>query len=469
MLFNSIDFVIFLPIIFILYWFVLNKNLRFQNLLVVFASYVFYGWWDLRFLSLILFSTIVDYLVGRGLMKEETLIKRRALLWTSILVNLGFLGFFKYYNFFADSFASAFTFMGYQINPQGLNIILPIGISFYTFQTLSYSMDVYKRKMVPTKDFVSFAAFVSFFPQLVAGPVERAKNLLPQFYTKRTFSYKSFSYGMKLIFWGFFLKCVVADRVAIYVNAVYNNAEHHEGLTFIAATILFSFQVYGDFSGYSLIAIGTAKLFGFDLMTNFVRPYFSSSLGEFWKRWHISLSTWFRDYLYISLGGSRVKKSRWLLNIFITFVVSGLWHGANWTFIAWGALHGIFLIIEFMFFKNIRKNVLNMFLTFTAVNFAAIFFRATSLDQGFFIVKTIFTNPGELFIGSGTDITASVYSALAVTILLLVEAKKEFFDSLFSISKNKFELVRISGYALLLFIIFYLGVFGENQFIYFQF
>lgn len=469
MIFNSIDFAIFLPIVFLLYWFVTNKNLKLQNFLIVVSSYFFYGWWDWRFLSLIFFSTILDFLVGVGLSKQEDPVKRKALLWTSITVNLGLLGFFKYFNFFIDSFVTAFSFFGTEIGVSSLNIILPVGISFYTFQTLSYSIDVYKKDLEPTKDFIAFSAFVSFFPQLVAGPIERASNLLPQFYIKRNFTYEAFSYGMKLIIWGFFLKVVVADRAAIYVNAIYNNVENHEGLSFIAATILFAFQIYGDFAGYSLIAIGTAKLFGFDLMTNFNRPYFAASVGEFWTRWHISLSTWFRDYLYIPLGGNRVAKPRWLFNLFITFLISGLWHGANWTFVAWGALNGIYLIIEALLFKKRSKSLINIFVTFLLINFAWIFFRANNICDAVHIVNSIFTNPGKLYIGSGADVTAPLYAIFAIGLVLLVEIKQEYFNAVFSFSQNRFELVRMSAFAFLVFLILSLGVFGEGQFIYFQF
>ena len=295
MLFNSIDFAIFLPIVFILYWFVTNKNLRLQNLLIVTASYVFYGWWDWRFLSLIIFSTIVDYSVGLKLKTEENQIKRKALLWTSILINLGFLGFFKYCNFFLDNFISTFSFFGAEIKANSLNIILPVGISFYTFQTLSYTIDVYKRKLVPTKDFIAFSAFVSFFPQLVAGPIERATNLLPQFYNKRNFDYSKAADGMRQILWGLFKKVVIADNCAEYANLIFNNSTDYSGSTLVLGAIFFTFQIYGDFSGYSDIAIGTSRLFGFDLMQNFNFPYFSRDIAEFWRRWHISLSTWFRD------------------------------------------------------------------------------------------------------------------------------------------------------------------------------
>jgi len=468
MLFNSIDFAIFLPVLFVLYWLV-AKNIKLRNFLIVLASYFFYGWWDWRFLSLIIFSTVVDYTVGIQLKNEQRIPRRKLLLWVSILVNLGFLGFFKYYNFFLDAFINAFSVFGANIRPSSLNIILPVGISFYTFQTLSYTIDVYKKKLKPTSDFIAFSAFVSFFPQLVAGPIERATNLLPQFFQKKKISYANISLGVKLMIWGFFLKVVVADRAAIYVDAVYTNVQNHEGLSLIVATLMFAFQIYGDFAGYSLIAIGTAKLFGFDLMTNFRRPYFSSSVSEFWTRWHISLSTWFRDYVYIPLGGNRVGKFRWLFNLFITFLISGLWHGANWTFVAWGALNGLYLIIEVLFFKNRTKGFLNIILTFVLINFAWIFFRASSIQDAFYIIKTIFTTPGTLYIGAGADITAPIYALLAISLLFLKEVKREYFNTLFSISRHKNELFRMLYYAGLIFCILYLGVFGEGQFIYFQF
>ena len=289
MLFNSIDFALFLPLVFILYWFVVGRNLKVQNLLIVIASYVFYGWWDWRFLSLIVFSSIVDYLVGTGLSKQENKTKRKLLLLTSIFVNIGFLGFFKYYNFFAESFADAFTLLGQTIEPNRLNIILPVGISFYTFQTLSYTIDVYKRKFQPTKDIIAFFAFVSFFPQLVAGPIERATNLLPQFYTKRNFEYSRAVDGMRQILWGLFKKTVIADNCAKFVNDIFTNYADYSGSTLLLGAIFFAIQIYGDFSGYSDIAIGTSRLFGFNIMRNFAFPYFSRDIAEFWRRWHISL------------------------------------------------------------------------------------------------------------------------------------------------------------------------------------
>ncbi|NCP52926.1 MAG: MBOAT family protein [Flavobacteriales bacterium] len=469
MLFNSFNFLIFLPVVFIGYW-LFYKNFKLQNILLLISSYIFYGWWDYRFLSLIMLSTIVDYFVGLQLFKSNKQGLKTTWLWISITFNIGILGFFKYYNFFIESWIESLKLLGYHTeNNWMLKVILPVGISFYTFQTVSYSIDIYKKKLPATKDFIAFATFVSFFPQLVAGPIERATHLLPQILSNRIYNYANISKGVKLMIWGFFLKLVVADRAAIYVNAVYNHVEQHDGLSFIAATILFSFQIYGDFAGYSLIAIGVAKLFGLDLMTNFCRPYFASSISEFWTRWHISLSTWFKDYVYIPLGGNRVVKWRWLFNLFITFLISGLWHGANWTFVFWGALNGCYLILEAIVFKRRRDGIFNIVFTFILINFAWIFFRANSITEALYIIKKIGTSPGKLYIGSGDDITASIYAVLAIAIVLSVEIKKEFFNSLWSVSQNKVELIRLTGYAVIIYLIIYLGVFGDSQFIYFQF
>ena len=329
MFFDSIDFALFLPIVFSLYWFVTSKSLTLQNILIVIASYFFYGWWDWRFLSLIVFSTVVDYTVGQQLRRLDNQRKRKLLLWISIIVNLGFLGFFKYYDFFLDNFIAAFSFFGQKIQGNSLNVILPVGISFYTFQTMSYTIDVYRQKLEPTNDFIAFSAFVSFFPQLVAGPIERASNLLPQFNSKRTFDYSKAVDGMRQILWGLFKKVVIADNCAEYANMIFNNSNEYSGSTLVLGALFFTFQIYGDFSGYSDIAIGTSRLFGFNLMQNFAFPYFSRDIAEFWRRWHISLSTWFRDYLYIPLGGSRVGTWMKVRNTFIIFIVSGFWHGAQ--------------------------------------------------------------------------------------------------------------------------------------------
>ncbi|MBZ9631512.1 MBOAT family protein [Salegentibacter sp. LM13S] len=405
MLFNSLDFAIFLPVVFILYWFVFNNNLKWQNLLVAAASYLFYGWWDWRFLSLILFSTLVDYFVGVSLGRTEAPGRRKVLLWISILVNLGFLGFFKYYNYFLDNFKSAFSIAGYELNANSLNVILPVGISFYTFQTLSYTIDVYKNRLEPAKDFISFAAFVSFFPQLVAGPIERATNLLPQFYKNRKFEYSQGVDGMRQILWGLFKKVVIADNCAVYANHIFENSADMSGSTLLLGAIFFTFQIYGDFSGYSDIAIGTARLFGFNLMQNFAFPYFSRDIAEFWRRWHISLSTWFRDYLYIPLGGSRGGTWMKVRNTFIIFIVSGFWHGANWTFIIWGALNAVYFLPLLLTKRNRQnmevvaqnsylpsfKELGQMSLTFGLTVIAWVFFRAEDIGHAISYLNGMFS------------------------------------------------------------------------------
>ena len=404
MLFNTIDFAIFLPIVFLCYWFLFKNSLKGQNAFLVVASYFFYGWWDWRFLALIAFSSVVDYLIGIQLGKENQLKNRRLLLFTSIVVNLGFLGFFKYYNFFVDNFVAAFKFLGHDISGGHLEIILPVGISFYTFQTLSYSIDVYRKKLEPTTDIVSFFAFVSFFPQLVAGPIERASNLLPQFQKARVFVYEKASNGMRQVLWGLFKKMVIADNCAQYVNMVYAEHEAYGASSLLLAAILFAFQIYCDFSGYSDIAIGTSRLFGFDLKKNFAFPYFSRDIAEFWRRWHISLSTWFRDYLYIPLGGSRNGRIGTVVNIFIIFIVSGFWHGDKWTFIIWGALNALYFVPLYIFNLN-RKNLgdisenrlfvlpkeaIQIVLTFGLTVIAWIFFRSSSVEQAFSFIKGLF-------------------------------------------------------------------------------
>lgn len=482
MLFNSIDFAIFLPIVFILYWFLTNKNLKLQNLLIVVASYLFYGWWDYRFLLLILFSTIVDYSVGIGLLKQENKTKRKILLGTSILVNLGFLGFFKYYNFFLDNFITAFSFFGTEIKANSLNIILPVGISFYTFQTLSYSIDVYKRKLEPTKDFIAFSAFVSFFPQLVAGPIERARNLLPQFYKKRTFDYSKAVDGMRQILWGLFKKIVIADNCAVFADQIFNNSHDYSGSTLVLGAIFFAFQIYGDFSGYSDIAIGTARLFGFNLMQNFAFPYFSRDIAEFWRRWHISLSTWFRDYLYIPLGGSRGTNYFKIRNVFIIFLVSGFWHGANWTFIIWGGLNALYFLPIMLLNKNkvntdvvaqgkhlpSVREVLSITLTFSLTTIAWIFFRAEDIHHAIsylsdIIHPSILTLP-ELI----TPKLEMIYTILCVFILVLFEwMNRDKIHALDIANYNKSK--RWVLYLIIIIMIITFGSFNQNSFIYFQF
>jgi D-alanyl-lipoteichoic acid acyltransferase DltB (MBOAT superfamily) len=404
MLFNSFDFAIFLPIVFVLYWFVMARNLKLQNLLIVVASYVFYGWWDWRFLSLILFSTLTDYWIAIA-MDGQNQARRKTLLWVSIFVNLGFLGFFKYYNFFVENFVAVFSLFGKEISPNTLNIILPVGISFYTFQTLSYTIDVCKGKLQPTRDFIAFAAFVSFFPQLVAGPIERATNLLVQFQVKRHFDYNKAVDGLRQILWGFFKKMVIADNAAEYVNMIFNSPGDYPGSVLFLGVVFFAFQIYGDFSGYSDIAIGTARLFGISLMQNFAFPYFSRDMAEFWRRWHISLSTWFRDYLYIPLGGSRGSLAMKVRNTFIIFVVSGFWHGANWTFIVWGVLNALYFLPLLLANKNRThlgvvaeertlpslREIWQMSSTFALTVLAWVFFRAENMAHAFSYLKGIFS------------------------------------------------------------------------------
>ena len=477
MIFNSLDFAIFLPIVFLLYWFVFNKNLKAQNALIVVASYVFYGWWDWRFLFLILFSTAVDYTVCILLEKENSLIKRKLLLWISILVNLGFLGFFKYYNFFLDNFIASFSLFGMEIKSTSLNIILPVGISFYTFQTLSYSIDVYRKKMHATKDFVAFSAFVSFFPQLVAGPIERATQLLPQFKKERKFNYNEAVIGSKQILWGLFKKMVIADNCAYYANMIFDNSANLSGSTLLLGAIFFTFQIYGDFSGYSDIAIGTARLFGFRLMRNFAYPYFSRDIAEFWRRWHISLSTWFRDYLYIPIGGSRGSKFQQIRNIFIVFIVSGFWHGANWTFIFWGFLNAFYFISLMLSNRNRQyldivaehtylpsiKEFLKILVTFSLTVFAWIFFRAENMTHAFKYIKGI--ADGYLFKIPSIRPTDLFVLILMFMVLEWLGRKHEFpLQNIFI--KNR--VFRWSFYILLILIIIIFSG-RQQEFIYFQF
>ncbi|MFT5724655.1 MAG: alginate O-acetyltransferase complex protein AlgI [Bacteroidia bacterium] len=487
MLFNSIDFAMFLPIVFVLYWFVANKNLKLQNLLIVAASYFFYGWWDWRFLSLILFSTVVDYTVGLALKTENNLTKRKVLLWLSVGVNLGFLGFFKYYNFFLDNFITAFSFFGTDISIHSLKIVLPVGISFYTFQTLSYTLDVYNRKLEPTNDFIGFAAFVSFFPQLVAGPIERATRLLPQFYKKRTFDYHQAVDGMRQILWGLFKKIVIADNCAEYANLIFNNSADYPGSTLILGAIFFTFQIYGDFSGYSDIAIGTSRLFGFNLMQNFNFPYFSRDIAEFWRRWHISLSTWFRDYLYIPLGGSRGSTALKIRNIFAIFIISGFWHGANWTFIIWGALNAVYFLPLMLTGKNRTnteivaqgkvlpsvKEFLKIVGTFGLTVFAWIFFRAESLNNAVVYISEIFSTSVfriPYIIEEGSGIQSLPFNIISIMfIFVLVEWFGR--EGKFAIERFGLKWRRPTRYAFYCIIVFAIFWFGgkEQEFIYFQF
>jgi len=480
MIFNSIEFALFLPIVFGLYWFVTNRNLKLQNALLVGASYLFYGWWDYRFLALIAFSSVLDYIIGLRLGKEEHKRKRKVLLATSLFVNLGFLGFFKYFNFFAESFADAFTFFGSHMEPTQLEIILPVGISFYTFQTLSYSIDVYRRQLEPCREPIAFLAFVSFFPQLVAGPIERATNLLPQFYVKRIFNYTKATDGLRQILWGLFKKVVIADGSAEYANMIFNSPEDYSGSMLFVGALFFTFQIYGDFSGYSDIAIGTSRLFGFNLKKNFSFPYFSRDIAEFWRRWHISLSTWFRDYLYIPLGGSKGGTWMKIRNTFIIFIVSGFWHGANWTFVVWGALNAVYFLPLLLTNSNRRnlenigqgrylpslREFLGMITTFILTVFGWIFFRAKDLDQAWYIVTNIFTE--DIFKAPKLPDEANIV-IYAIYLMLIIEwLGRENNFALEKFGMRWYRPIRWLFY-IVIFLLCMILIGEEQAFIYFQF
>lgn len=409
MLFNSFEFLIFLPIVFVLYWFVLKGKTKSQNILIILASYTFYGWWDWRFLILIFISTVVDFYVGQQIFKNiDDLKKSRYWLWVSMVFNIGLLCYFKYFNFFIDSFIDMFHGVGYNLGSTWtLNIILPVGISFYTFQTMSYSFDIYYKKLKPTQNFNAFMAFVAFFPQLVAGPIERASKLLFQIQNPRNFSYTQATSGLKLILWGLFKKMVIADSLAPIVDDIFNNYSSYPASTLILGVCLFSFQIYGDFSGYTDIAIGTAKLFGIELMSNFKFPNFSRNVAEYWQRWHISLSNWFKHYLYIPLGGSKFGKMQSVRNMTLIFLISGFWHGANWTFIFWGGLHALFYIPVYLMGRNrvyadniigensympSLKEIGMVLWTFILVTFTRIFFRSPTLTDSFNFINKITTD-----------------------------------------------------------------------------
>jgi alginate O-acetyltransferase complex protein AlgI len=413
-LFNSFEFFIFLPLVFVLYWFVANKELKTQNLLILIASYFFYGWWSWKFMGLLALSTFLDYLYGFGVASP---IKRKAkfFLWLSIVNNLGILAIFKYYNFFADQFASGLQSLGLHVSPYIIEVALPVGISFYTFHGMSYVFDIYRGKQKPVRNFIDYGVFVAFFPLLVAGPIERANHLLPQVQKKRTFDYTQAVEGCRLILWGLFKKIVIADSLAGTVDSIFNNYGEKDGVTLAIGAVAFAFQIYGDFSGYSDIAIGTAKLFGFELLSNFRFPYFSRDVAEFWRRWHISLSSWFRDYLYIPLGGSKQGKTKAVVNTFIIFLVSGFWHGASWNFIAWGFIHacGFLPLLLAGKHRQHRNEVVandrhlptlkefgQMLATFTFVTFAWIFFRAETMSAavGYItqLVRSLISDPAQL-------------------------------------------------------------------------
>ena len=424
MQFNSIGYIIFLFVVLALYYFLEH---RWQNRMLLAASYFFYGWWDWRFLLLILISTFTDYYCGIQIYERPTKGAKKTFLCLSLAVNLGLLGFFKYCNFFVDSFCDVFSLLGFHPSPLTLQIILPIGISFYTFKSISYSIDIYRGEIKPTYNFLDYALFVSFFPQLLAGPIERAKAFLPQIGNSRKFNLDQFVQGLQLIFWGMFKKIFVADNLGLIVNQVYNNPES-SGIQYVIATWAFAFQIYSDFSGYSDIAQGTSKCLGIEIMVNFKEPYFASNPSDFWRRWHISLSSWLRDYVYVPLGGNRKGEFRTYGNLFLTMLLCGLWHGAAWNFIIWGAYHGLLLCLYRIFANNRRSNLtgtshlwsymLKAFIMFQLTTLGWIFFRAQNLAQ----IKLIFSRIFNLSWATSWDVTMLSEVCLFSSLPMLVMA-----------------------------------------------
>jgi len=468
MLFNSLTFLVFFPIVCTVYF--ILPTTKYRNLFLLGASYFFYMNWEPAYALLILTSTVITYGCGILVERNSTRSKKKAFLTISLILNLAILFLFKYYNFLGTSITAALHACGIAWQVPGLDILLPVGISFYTFQAIGYTIDVYRGTLRAERNFFTYALFVSFFPQLVAGPIERAKNLLPQFRDEHhAVDYDRIMAGLRMMLWGYFLKLCVADRCGIDVDMVFNNVEHYNGTSFIITAVLFTFQIYGDFAGYSLIAIGAAKVMGFRLMENFHRPYFSTTVGEFWKRWHISLSTWFMDYLYIPLGGNRVGRARHYFNLFVTFLVSGIWHGANWTFVAWGALHGIVLCIEKVIGISKRQfsgfsKLLHWGITFVIVCFAWILFRANNLDDAMTIISGIFTNIGR----PKLDLANVMADGMALSLLFIVEFLQEYGKGRRLLHPSSWVVRHLQMAALIAFILLF-GVLGSDQFIYFQF
>jgi D-alanyl-lipoteichoic acid acyltransferase DltB (MBOAT superfamily) len=482
MLFNSIDFAIFLPIIFILYWFATKGSLRLQNILLLVSSYFFYACWDWHFLFLLIFSTLLDYYTGIKIHKATNQRNKLFWLWLSIGINLGFLGVFKYYNFFAESFADGLTLLGLNSNLGSIQIILPVGISFYTFHGLSYVIDIYKNRIKPERNFIDYSVFVSFFPLLVAGPIERATHLLPQILKKRDFNYYKAVDGLRQILWGLFKKIVIADNCAEFANTIFNNSADYSGSTLVLGALFFTFQIYCDFSGYSDIALGTARLFGIELLKNFAFPYFSRDIAEFWRRWHISLSSWFKDYLYFPLGGSKGGMWMKIRNTFIIFLVSGFWHGANWTFLVWGFLNTLYIIPSIVFSTN-RNNLdivasgkylptLKEFfaigITFSLTVFAWIFFRAENMEHALSYISQIFSSSLFTF-PEFEGMIKALTTIFLILFFILIEWQGR--EKQYAIEHFSSKLKQPFRYMFYYFIIIIIFLFGgkEQQFIYFQF
>lgn len=482
MLFNSIHFAIFLPVVFFLYWFATKRNLRLQNILLLVASYFFYACWDWRFLFILIFSTFLDYFTGIKIHEANSQRNKTFWLWLSISINLGFLAVFKYYNFFASSFAEGLSLLGFQANLGTLEIILPVGISFYTFHGLSYVIDLYKDRIEPERDFIDYSLFVSFFPLLVAGPIERATHLLPQIGREREFNYTKAVDGLRQILWGLFKKVVIADNCAEYANTIFNHSAEYSGSTHVLGALFFTFQIYCDFSGYSDIALGTARLFGIELLRNFAFPYFSRDIAEFWRRWHISLSSWFKDYLYIPLGGSKGGTWMRIRNTFIIFLVSGFWHGANWTFIVWGFLNALFIMPSIIFHTNRNnmeivakgkllpslKEFLSILLTFSLTMLAWIFFRATNVSHALSYISEICSS--SLFTAphfTGEEYATPIFILMALFMLIEWLGREQQYALATFGFKWKRPLRHAFYYAIILSIFWFAG--KEQQFIYFQF
>lgn len=476
MLFNSVDFAIFLPLVFLLYWGGFHRKAASRSAFLLGVSYVFYGWWDWRFLILIALSSGLDFYIAQRISASDNEKHRRFGLALSIGFNIGVLGFFKYANFFIDSFISAFTLLGADLSPWSLQLILPVGISFYTFQTLSYTIDVYRKKINATDDWLSFFAYVSFFPQLVAGPIERATSLLPQFATEKKFDASLIRSGLHLILWGFFKKLVMADNCGYWADIIFAEPAAHSSVVLLIGIVLFAFQIYGDFSGYSDIAIGVGRLLGFQLRRNFAYPYFSRDVAEFWRRWHISLTSWFRDYLYIPLGGSRGSQPQQIRNVLLIFLISGFWHGANWTFIIWGLMHAIFFLPLILLGRNRRNlgmaaqgrllpsvaEVMSMLYTFTLVGLAWVFFRSDSIAEAFLYFEHLFA-----FTHFGLEI-GMFFPLMAIGFLLLVEwLSRE--EELVFLFLAKQTWVRWSAYWAIGLAILLFSPSEPSVFIYFQF
>ncbi|OGU30150.1 MAG: acyltransferase [Ignavibacteria bacterium GWA2_35_9] len=470
MQFNSIDFAIFLPIVYFLYWLVFNKSLRLQNLFLLFCSYFFYAWWDWRFLFLIIGITVVDFFTARQIYKSDSIKTQRFFLWISIIFNLGFLFFFKYYNFFVENFVAGFSLLGIEFNVSTLNILLPLGLSFYVFQSLSYVFDVYLGKIEPTRNIIVYASFLSFFPKLVMGPIEKPGNILPQFSNERKFDYGKTIDGLRQILWGLFKKIVIADNCAVYVNDIFSNYNHYSGSTLFVGALLYAFQIYCDFSGYSDIAIGTARLFSFDLMRNFAYPYFSRNISEFWRRWHISLTQWLTNYIFppIQMKYRTLGVMGNIIAIISTFLIVGLWHGANWTFIVWGLLNGLYLVFFMLINKDshpIETILYNRFLpsikeliqitgTFLITIFAWIFFRSGSIHSAFEYFSKMFSK--SLF--SLPEVTAPKIFLL-ISIMIVIEWLQRDKQHGMEFSNLKFPVfVKWAFYYAVIFLIIYFGV-----------